>query len=270
MKKILLTGSSGMVGAHLLKRFIDCEVYLYNRGQDFQTVLNFKPDVIYHVAAEIYENSLMFESNIVLTQSLLEIARKLPNLKAFVYIGSSSEYGRKEHPMTETDYLDPSNMYEATKGAGSLLCQAYFHQFNVPTVIARPFSLYGKYEPPHRLIPTVIRKLKTNSYIQLAEGVHDFIHVDDFIDGLFLLEKKPNGEIYNFGTGVQTTNFEVVQTIAEVSKKEARIKKVKPLRSFDSNCWVADISKARTLGWEPKYSLLEGLTQVIKGEYVRD
>lgn len=267
MKRILITGHTGMVGRHLLERLGNLksvQVYLHNRNENIKSILDFNPQIIYHLAAEIYDQSTMFDSNIVLTHKLLEASKQLKELEAFIYIGSSSEYGRKDHPMSETDYLDPETMYEATKGAGTLLCQAYFHEWGVPTVIARPFSLYGKYEPEKRFIPTVIRKIKGEKIIKLAPGVHDFIHIDDFIDGLFLLEKYPNGNIYNFGTGIQTSNKEIVTIISNLIGKEPKIEKIKSLHSYDSECWVADISKAHSIGWEPKLTITQGLYLVIQ------
>jgi len=261
--KSFLSGHSGMVGKHLRER-LEGNKYLFNRGQDPRVAIEYQPDVIFHLAGEIYNDKKMIESNILLTHQLLEASRHIPHLKAFIYIGSSSEYGRKDHPMREIDYLDPATMYEATKGAGTLLCQAYARSYNVPTMVARPFSLYGKYEPSHRFIPTIIRSIKKDIRINIAPGVHDFIHIDDFIDGLLLLAKKPQvGEIYNFGSEKQTTNAELVKLIEKLMKKTTKHTEIDPLHSYDSDCWVADCTKAKKLGWKPKISLIEGLTQVI-------
>lgn len=264
MHKTLVTGASGFIGKHLLER-LSGDVYIFGRGQDISTVNECQPDYIYHLAAEIYDDTQMIESNILLTYRLLEASRHNPNLKAFIAIGSSSEYGRKDHPMSETDYLDPLTMYEATKGSATLLCQIYARSYSVPVVVARPFSLYGKHEPEKRFIPTIIRNIKQNKPLVIAPGVHDFIHVDDFIDGLFLLANKPiPGEIYNFGTGIQTSNEELVLKIEYLMQKEAEKTFIPKLHAYDSDCWVCDNTKARSIGWMPKMSVTEGLTQVIK------
>lgn len=264
MTKYFITGATGFIGQHLRER-LKGNVYLYNRDQPLDCLLSFKPDYIFHLAAEIYKESEMMDSNILLTQQLLEYSRKLPKLKAFVAIGSSSEYGRKDHPMTEEDYLDPTTMYEATKGAATLLCQAYARTYGVPVMIARPFSVYGLHEPKKRFIPTVIKNVRSKRPISLAPGVHDFIHVDDFIDGLLLLADNPlPGEIFNFGSGVQTTNRELVTTVETLLNKKAHINPIAQLHTYDSDHWVADSSKAISLGWKPKYSLTTGLQQVIE------
>jgi len=259
-----LTGHSGFLGQHLREKIHD-NIYLFNRGGLVSSITDYKPDYIFHLAADIYDKKKMFESNIKLTYDLLEEARKLPELKAFIYIGSSSEYGRKDHPMKETDYLDPTNMYEATKGSGTLLCQAYARDYGVPAMIARPFSLYGQHEPEHRFIPTIISSIRKNRLLKIAPGSHDFIHIDDFIDGLLLLANNPQkGEIYNFGTGIQTQNKDLVYLIEKIMNKEARKQFIHKIHDYDTDIWVADVSKAGSIGWKPKISLIEGLTRVIE------
>jgi len=262
--KSFITGHQGFLGKSFIER-VKPNAYLYNRNGLLSTLKSYNPEYIFHFAAEIYNEEDMFESNILLTYNLLEEARKLPNLKAFIYVGSSSEYGLKLKPMKETNYLDPSNMYEATKGAGTLLCQAYARNYNLPIVIARPFSLYGKYEPKHRFIPTIINCVRNKRTLNISPGVHDFIHINDFIDGLIMLTLKPQkGEIYNFGTGVQTSNKELVELVESVMRKQTNKNFIEKLHTYDSDSWVADISKAKKLGWKPKYNLEKGLVEVIQ------
>lgn len=261
--RIAITGSTGFVGKHFLDK-VKGDKYLHNKGGHISSIIDYSPDYIYHFAAEIYNESSMMGSNVLLTHELLEAAKLIPNLKAFIYVGSSSEYGRKSHPMQEIDYLDPTTMYEATKGAGTLLCQAYARSYGLPVVIARPFSLYGEHEPRHRFIPTIINKIIHNETISISPGVHDFIHIDDFIDGLLMIADNPKpGEIYNFGTGVQTTNEELVSLIEKIMHKKTKKKIIQPLHAYDSDSWVGDSTKASLLGWKPR-TLNEGLTLTIK------
>lgn len=260
--KLFLTGSSGFLGRHIFERW-DGDIYLYSRNEGLNGLLSFEPEVIIHAAAEIYDTGKMFDSNLRLTYNLLESARLLKHLKAFIYIGSSSEYGRKEEPMKEDDVLVPQTLYEATKGAGTLLSQAYASTYGLPVMVARPFSLYGKYEPKKRLIPTAIRNAKGGWEMEIAPGVHDFIHVDDFIDGLLtLIDKGKPGEVYNFGTGKQLSNEEVVGIVEEVVGRKVVRKAVGQMRPYDSSSWVANIDKAKSLGWKPKISFYQGITRL--------
>lgn len=266
--KYLVTGSTGFVGKNLIKR-LKGELYLYSRGEDVECVFDkFQPDYIFHLAGEIYNNDRMFNSNVNLTNDLLKYSLNIP-YKAFVYIGSSSEYGRKKAPIKETDFLDPTNMYEATKGAASLLCLGYARTYSKPIMIARPFSLYGQHEPEKRFIPTVIRTAKRRGKLELAPGVHDYLYIDDFIDGLLHLADLPvPGRIVNFGTGIQTSNKEVVEMVEKILGKKIDYSEVPKMHDYDSDSWVCDNSLTRHLGgteiWHPLISLNEGLTRLCR------
>lgn len=264
--KVFITGATGFIGQNLLQHLRGNNFYLYSRGEDVsEALIKFQPDYVYHLAADIYDDTEMFNSNIKLTYDILDTLKSLP-IKGMVYVGSSSEYGRKNHPMKETDYLDPVTMYEATKGAASLLCQAYARTYNVPVVIARPFSVYGPHEAPHRFIPTLIRSYKLAEPIKVSPGVHDFIHVDDFCEGLRLVCENAfalKGEIYNFGTGSMYANEEVVQIIERMTKYTFDKEVVGKMRPFDTDMWVCDNSKARSIGWKVTKTLPEGLAELL-------
>lgn len=265
MNKIFLTGSSGFLGDHIFRRLKKENIYLYNRDENLDNMVEYDPEVIIHAAGEVYEEKEMFKSNAELTYKLLQKARNLKNLKAFVYVGSSSEYGRKDHPIKEDELLEPTNLYEATKGFGTLLCKSFYHEFGVPTVVARPFSLFGEREPLFRFIPKAIQSAKAAWEFKIAEGVHDWLYVEDFVSGILMLAENPVlGEVVNFGTGKQTSNEDILTMIENiVGRKTTRIP-VGKIRKYDSSCWVADISKASKLGWYPRYSLKEALRLTVE------
>lgn len=261
MKKYLITGSTGFVGKNLIEK-LHGDIYLYTRGEEVEHVFKvFKPEYIFHLAGEIYDNDKMFDSNVVLTHKLLECSREI-DYRAFVYIGSSSEYGRKDHPISEKDHLDPTSIYESTKGAASLLCLGYARTYSKPIMVARPFSLYGKYESEKRFIPTVIRTAKRSGKLALAPGVHDYLHIDDFIDGLLHLVDIPiPGRIVNFGTGIQTSNKEVVRVVEKIMGKKIGYFEIPKMHDYDSDCWVCDPTEMNKFH-TPKISLYEGLRRL--------
>jgi len=91
----------------------------------------------------------------------------------------------------------------------------------------------------------------------------DYIYVEDMVDAYLKIEalKKNGGEYFNIGTGIQSTIKEVVDMAVLVTNKKARFnwKKMKA-RAWDTDTWVADITKAKMkLGWRPKTSLADGL-----------
>lgn len=263
--KYLITGGTGFIGQNLTKK-LNGDIYLFSRDEEIETAVSFqRPDYIFHLAAEIYDDSKMFESNVKLTYRLLEATKDL-DYKALIIVGSSSEYGLKDHPIREDEVLEPFHLYAGTKGAASLLALSYAKKYQKPIMIARPFSVYGPFEPEHRFIPTALRSIRNHDVLPVAPGSHDFIYVDDFVDGLLAMSQKPRvGEIYNFGTGKQFTNLEVVNIIEEVTGKKMNYELVPKMREFDTDCWVCDNSKAKDeLNWEPKINLMGGLYKLCR------
>lgn len=271
MSNILITGTTGFLGKNLLERVIeDNNVWCVHRNDSIvkEEVEEFNPDYIYHFAAEIYDDSKMIDSNILLTYNLLEATKDI-SFKAFVNVGSSSEYGLKKNPMNESDVLVPRTMYEATKGSATLLCQAYATIYDKPIVTVRPFSVYGNHEKDHRFIPTLFKSFIEKTPMSISPGVHDFIYIDDFIDAVLLISKSESsrikGDIVNIGCGEQWTNKQVYEIFVELFGYEVGANFIEnKLRSFDTtNSWVADISNLKTkYKYFPKHSLKDGLSKM--------
>jgi nucleoside-diphosphate-sugar epimerase len=275
--KYLITGGTGFIGKSLVERLSDKTIFLI--GRNWQTDLKlsnqikkFNPDYIIHCAAEIKDSSKTFESNVLMTNWLLNVTKDI-EYKAFISLGSSSEYGNTLYPISEKELLTPRTMYEATKGASTLLCQGFAREYNKPIAIVRPFSVYGAYEPYNRLIPTLFRNFKNNTISKISLGVHDFIHIDDFIDGILSVlysEKEIMlGDIIHFGSGVQYSNLEVFNIIKSIFKSNLDFEKIDNIfNKYDTLNWVADVTYAKSkYKFNPKYDLITGLTQIYETRF---
>lgn len=270
--RITITGSTGFIGQSLLRYFEnqglgDYHVAPLKRGSNVSLhMVENEPDVIINCAGEIYDEESMVEANVEYLKKILDNARSLGNKCKIIHLGSSSEYGRKLHPTREYDDLEPVTFYEVTKACGTMLCQAYVRKYGMDICIIRPYSVYGKLEPTHRLIPTVINNIKSGRLVKVSPGKHDFIHIDDFIKGVVtLIEKGKSGSIYNCGGGKQYSNREVVDIIGKIIGKEYKVEEIEKLREFDSDYWVSDSRKLQNLGWTPYHTLETGLAEVING-----
>jgi nucleoside-diphosphate-sugar epimerase len=272
--RLLITGHTGFIGKSLLEKFNKEEIMTV--GREWKTnpaiinqIKDFNPEYIIHCAAEIKNAYNTFEANVLMLNWLLESTQEI-NYKAFINIGSSSEYGYTAIPMTEKELLKPRTMYEATKGAGTLLCQGFAREFNKPIATVRPFSVYGKYEPSNRLIPTLFKNFKNNVVSNISLGVHDFIHIDDFMDGLisvmFSEKEIIKGDIIHLGGGIQYTNLEVYKIIKQLFNSNLEPNFVENIfNKYDTLNWVADITYAKTkYKFQPKYTLETGLKELYE------
>jgi nucleoside-diphosphate-sugar epimerase len=273
--KIFITGSTGFVGHNLTQYYTarGHEVYAYRRAESLRDCLEqFKPDAIINSAAEIYDYEHMFEPNILMVQTILEYVKQCEQPCRLIQIGSSSEYGPTNHATAEDTLLKPVDYYQATKGAATLLCQGWARLHKLPIWIVRPYSVYGPGERPHRLFPRLYRAFTNNEPMTLYQGQHDFIYINDFVRGIDLVLQEWDldyGEIVNFGSGVQISNFELLDIWEQVAEKTAPVAKVAEMRkAFENNVWVCDTSKAQSLGFECEYDLETGIRDfLLKAKY---
>jgi nucleoside-diphosphate-sugar epimerase len=267
--KIFITGTTGFLGMSLKEHFETAHtVSEYVRGTDVTAALMVnQPDVIVHCAGEIYNADKMFSTNVVLVEQILEWVKRNPKTRV-IQIGSSAEYGPMHRATAERDPINPVDVYQATKGAASLLCQGYSRQFGLQTLVARIYSGYGVNERPHRLFPRLYRAFFHNEPMKLFGGVHDFIYIDDFVRGIELVleHKWPAGEIVNFGSGRQYTNRAVLEAWQQVSGRTAPIEYEDRLsKAYESDVWVCDTAYARTqYQFQTRYSLEQGIEDFIR------
>ena len=297
---VVVTGGAGFIGANLvrrlireksnvhiitrpggsLRRLIDVQkhitvhpVGLSDQNRLRRLILRIKPRYIFHTAAygsypTQEDTEIMLQTNVVGTMNLLESVRDVPYTRLIV-IGSSSEYGRKDTAMKETDTLSPNNLYAATKAAETHLAQAFAATYRKPVTVLRLFNVYGPYEEKGRLVRSVIESVFSKKPILLATGreARDFIHMDDVTDAIIRAagRTKGTGEVFNVGTGVETTIYELARLVIHITGVRVPIRRnVYPGRPWDTYHWRADMKKTRAkLGWKPHISLTKGLAQTI-------
>jgi dTDP-glucose 4,6-dehydratase len=261
MSTVLITGAAGFVARNFIDSCSDQTVLSYSKGDNIDDKLGQMPDIIINAAAEIYDPSKMFESNIMLTQKILEWVRQNKNTK-LIQIGSSSELGMLTKPGSESDLVNPNNMYSSTKGAATILCQGYARQYNLDITILRPYSLYGRYEKEHRLFPALRRVFENNETMTLYNGYHDWTYIDDFIQSIhWVINKKgTQGEIYHIGTGNQHSNFYVLEQFRNFYGVDGNVEiKSSYTKNYDSEKWVCDTNKTRNAGFITQTKLEHGI-----------
>jgi nucleoside-diphosphate-sugar epimerase len=306
LKRTLVTGGTGFVGASLARRLVrsGCDVHvlahhedqtwridsirkdirvhtgdLCDRASVDRLVAEARPDWVFHCAvygAYSWQESLdrMARTNVVGTLHLLEACREA-SVESFVHTGTSSEYGYKDHPPREDEALEPNSGYAVTKASATMLVRWFAQESGMHLTTLRLYSVYGPYEDPGRLFPTLIRAGLAGLYPPLVhpDVARDFVSTDDVYRAYVLAASRERGEpgaVYNVGSGTQTTMREVVALAARLLQIPGEpVWGSMPERRWDTNTWVADPRRIRLdLGWAPVDSLESGLSRMI--EWSRD
>ena len=263
--RYFITGKNGFIAKHLLGKLQNEIVETTSRQDNTIEKLNiFKPDIIFHLCAEIQNVDNMFETNVKLTHDILEYCRHHSIVKLIV-IGSSSEYGRKQNPISETDFLDPMTIYEGTKSAASMLVQSYSFTYNIPTTLIRPFTIYGENEKSNKLTQILFNKYNKNEVLYLTSGVHDYMYIEDFINALLKITFYKEEKIFNIvnvGSGIQTTNEDFVRCVQNVLNYNFIIQLTNNKKVYDSENWICNSHLLNSkYNFSCSYNLISGLKE---------
>tara|TARA_Y200000002_G_scaffold54749_1_gene40099 strand:+ start:2235 stop:3167 length:933 start_codon:yes stop_codon:yes gene_type:complete len=293
--KIYVAGNTGLVGSAII-RMLKSKGYTnilstphsnwdLRSQEDVNRFFRInKPDYVFLAAAKvggiganseqpadfIYDN-LMIQTNII-------DAAYRHGVKKLLFLGSSCIYPKfPKMPITEdqllTSALEPSNdAYAIAKIAGVKMCQAYRKQYGFNAIAVMPTNLYGPgdnfdHNSSH-VLPAMISKFdgsldKSEHWEVVLWGdgtpMREFLHVDDLAEACYTcMETYDDSELINIGTGEDVTIKELAETIKDVVGYENSIKwdTDKPNGTPRK---VLNVDKIKSLGWEPKISLREGI-----------
>lgn len=277
--KIALTGSSGFVGRHVLPRLQaheGVEVLSLDLQDgidvcDWESVKDIKADLFIHLANKSYvpdsyeHPRSFFDVNINSTLNILELARIN---KARVLYFSSYVYGHPEYlPINEEHPIQEFNPYSATKIMCEQMCRSYAQDLKVPVAVFRPFNIYGTGQNVQFLLPMMVHQLPTGK-IQVRDDrpKRDYIHIDDIasaVEFMAFAEWEETYAVYNLGSGESHSVREVADLLRELWGKPVEYVATGETRPNEVLDTVADISRLKEMGWSPKVSLRDGLTEMI-------
>jgi GDP-L-fucose synthase len=297
-RRIWVAGHRGMVGRAILRRLAseDVEILTVDRlNLDLreqqavrQWVANAKPDVVILAAAKVggiiandsYPADFLFD-NLAIETNVIEAAH-LANVDRLVFLGSSCIYPKfAPQPIKEdallTGPLEPTNeWYAVAKIAGIKMCQAYRRQYGRRYISVMPSNLYGpndnfNLETSH-VLPALIRKFHAAKAAGAPEVVvwgsgtplREFLYVDDLADAVvFLIDRYDAGEPINCGAGSDVSVRQLAEMIGRVAGFKGKL-------VFDTGKpdgtprKLMDSSRLAALGWRPKTSLEEGVSEVYR------
>ena len=239
-----------------------------------------RPDYIVNFAAqsmvaESWSNpGHWFQTNVVANVKLHDHLRKCSFLKKYVHVSTPEVYGTCAGLVVENTNYNPSTPYAVSRAAADMSLMSFYKAYNFPVVFTRAANVYGPGQQLYRIIPRTILFFLLGKKLQLHGGgqsVRSFIHINDVADGtLRVAEKARPGEIYHLSTPRNISIRDLVEMIAEkmrISFKE-HVEVVGERLGKDS-AYLLDSTKAiKTLGWEPKIGLEQGIEETIG--WVRD
>jgi len=288
--KIYVAGNTGLVGSAIV-RMLHRKGYTnilstpsshfdLRRQDDVERFFKTnEPEYVYLAAAKVggigankdYPGHFIYD-NLMIQSNIIHAARKF-GAKKLLFLGSSCIYPKMcDQPIKEeylmTGPLEPTNdAYAIAKIAGIKMCQAYRKQYGFNAISLMPTNLYGPndnfdLETSH-VLPALIRKFhEANDEVTLwgdGSAMREFLHVDDLAESCFAcMLNYDEPEPINVGTGEDVTIKELANIISEVVGFSGGI-------SWDiekpngTPRKVLNIDKIKSLGWEPKIALKEGI-----------
>lgn len=304
--KMLVTGGLGFIGSnfirYILSRYPECALvnldlmtyagnpanlkdieddprYSFVRGDicDRECVTDVlerhQVDTIIHFAAEshvdrsISDAPVFVRTNVLGTHVLLEAAR-IQGIRRFIHVSTDEVYGSiPVGSFTETDGLNPSSPYSASKAGSDLLARSYYLTYGLPVIVTRCTNNFGPYQYPEKLIPLFVTNLfegRTVPVYGTGRNVRDWIYVIDHCRAIdcILIRGKP-GEIYNIGSGNELTNLEITRRLLELTGRDtSQITFVQDRPGHDWR-YSLDASKLRSMGWTPAYDFEAGLRETV-------
>jgi len=233
-------------------------------------------DYVFHQAAipsvpKSVENPLAsHEANITGTLNVLLAARD-NHVKKVIYASSSSVYGDTPTlPKNEDMLPNPQSPYAVTKLVGEYYCQVFERVYGLATVCLRYFNVYGPRQDPNSQYAAVIprfiwRAAEGNPPIIFGDGeqTRDFTFVHDVVQANILAAETDVSGILNLGAGENISINELARLVIDITGKGMEPIHQEP-RPGDIRHSLADVSKARNLGYNPQCNLAEGLKETIK------
>jgi NAD dependent epimerase/dehydratase len=306
-KRVLVTGADGFIGSHLAEHLLRAGAHVkalaqYNsfnfwgwledipslkqievvtgdiRDSHFCLNLINGVDVLFHLAALIpipysYRAPESYiETNVKGTLNLCQAARKCA-VQKFIHLSTSEVYGTAQYiPMDEKHPLQAQSPYSASKIGADAIATSFYHSFQLPVIIARPFNVYGPRQSARAVIPAIISQMAAGAkQVKLGDltTTRDFTFVDDMCRGLLAVASLDSGfgEVFHIGSNQEISMGDLFRFIAEIMSSDAQIQmdpdRLRPTGSEVRRLRCNGQKLREAKGFQPEVTLRRGLKQTI-------
>ena len=297
--KILITGGAGFIGSNIVEHFHETNevVVLDSLRSGFEHNLRgFKVrlvkgsvteksivddaakgvDYIFHLAAlvsvpeSVEKPHETVDINVLGTLNVLDAAKK-HRIKKVVISSSAAIYGDNPSvPKVESMVPEPKSPYAITKLDAEYYAKMYTLEFGVPVVCLRYFNVFGPRQNPKSqyaaAVPIFVDRSIKNQEITIygdGEQTRDFVFVKDVVAANALAATSAPAGVYNIACGGRITINDLAKTIVALTKSSSKLRYA-PERAGDVKHSQADIHRAESFGFHPRYSLEDGLKPTVE------
>lgn len=313
-KRVLVTGADGFIGSHLTEHLVrsghDVRAFVYynsfnswgwldNAAPDIKSRLDVFAgdirdphgvraamrgcDVVLHLAALIaipysyHSPDTYIDTNVKGTLNVVQAAREL-GVQRVVHTSTSEVYGTARFvPITEAHPLQGQSPYSASKIAADQLALSFFHSFETPVSVIRPFNTYGPRQSARAVIPTIITQIASGARQIKLGALHptrDFNFVEDTVRGFVAVAEcdAAVGRVVNVGSNFEISIGDTAKLIAELMQpaRGHRVEftsdeqRLRPAGSEVERLWADNQLIAELAGWAPEYGGLDGLRRGLQ------
>ena len=307
-KKIFLTGGAGFIGSALIEALIEDNAIVVFDTFD-RNALREKPfhrhtnltliegnvldygtlkdsmhgaDIVVHLAAIAGVDTVLrnptrtMRVNMLGSANVLEAAREHGRCERVVDFSTSEVFGTHAFRAEETDHTvmgavgEARWTYAVSKLAGEHLAHAYYTEFRLPTVVVRPFNIYGPGQVGEGAIHVFVKKALRDEDIEIhgdGNQIRAWCYVDDLVEGVLRCLHHPRavGESFNIGNSrAVVTIYGLANTVLRVTGSRSRLRFTRK-DYVDIELRIPHVEKARSvLGFEAKVDLEEGISRTAQ------
>ncbi len=297
-KRVVVTGGAGFIGSHIAWELIrDNEVIIIDNLytgreenvppgaklvradiRDYGVIAGLisNADYVFHEAAQVSvvesvrDPVSTEEVNVIGTLNILKAL--LEGHGKLVFASSAAVYGDNPNlPLRETERPRPLSPYGVTKATGEEYLRVFHELYGLPVVALRYFNVFGPRQSANQYAGVISifinRALNSEPLVIYGDGkqTRDFIYVKDVVKANLIAaeSRRANGRVFNVATGKETSILELATRVIEITGANSPIIFDKP-RPGDIRHSLADIGGIMKLGFEPQWSLEEGLKRTVE------